>query len=117
MNVEAKIIDRANLTPKESEVLRLICEGVPDKIIARRLAISIRTVEHHCDHIYDKLAVKTASVNARCAAIATAVARGLVLLSTRLLCVVLIVGSVHLEDAARVGRLQRVQITKTKARD
>jgi|694.fasta_scaffold24071_10 DNA-binding CsgD family transcriptional regulator len=115
--IQAKIIEPGALTPKETEVLALICEGKPDKLIARQLAISIRTVEHHCDHIYEKLAVRSNSVNARCAAIAAAVARGMVLLSTRLLCLVLMLGSVDPDQAARVGRLRLPRVHISRARE
>ncbi len=43
------------LTPKEVEVLRLIAEGFSTKIIAARLAVSVKTIESHRIHIMDKL--------------------------------------------------------------
>jgi FixJ family two-component response regulator len=43
------------LTPREAEVLGLLAEGQPSKIIASRLGISVRTVEHHRGRIMEKL--------------------------------------------------------------
>jgi HD-GYP domain-containing protein (c-di-GMP phosphodiesterase class II)/DNA-binding CsgD family transcriptional regulator len=47
----------SELTPRESEVLRLLAEGMTNKGIARRLAISPKTVGNHVEHIYGKLEV------------------------------------------------------------
>ncbi|MGZ8164101.1 MAG: response regulator transcription factor [Methylobacter sp.] len=78
MKIKAEIIDHANLTQRESEVLALICEAAPDKIIARRLAISISTVNVHIDNIYKKLEVRADCINSRSAAISAAVINGMV---------------------------------------
>ena len=43
------------LTSRESEVLQLIAEGFSNKQIAAELAISIKTVEKHRQHLMDKL--------------------------------------------------------------
>ncbi len=43
-----------SLTGREREVLDLSIEGLPNKLIAKRLAISPRTVEHHRSHILQK---------------------------------------------------------------
>jgi FixJ family two-component response regulator len=51
----------ALLTPRESEVLDLVARGDPNKVIARRLGISFRTVEMHRSHILEKLEVRTLS--------------------------------------------------------
>jgi DNA-binding NarL/FixJ family response regulator len=45
------------LTPREREVLALLAVGEPNKAIARRLAISAKTVGNHVEHIYAKLGV------------------------------------------------------------
>ncbi len=43
------------LTGREREVLRYISEGHSKKVIAKRLEISDKTVEHHCSNIMIKL--------------------------------------------------------------
>jgi DNA-binding CsgD family transcriptional regulator len=43
------------LTPRELDVLALIAEGASNKMIARRLAISIHTVKFHIASLLDKL--------------------------------------------------------------
>jgi DNA-binding NarL/FixJ family response regulator len=45
------------LTPRESEVLALLCEGLPNKLISRRLAISSATVKCHISRILSELGV------------------------------------------------------------
>ena len=47
----------AGLTDREVEVLRLVARGGTNKDVARALRISHRTVQHHVDHIYDKIGV------------------------------------------------------------
>ena len=55
----------AGLSLREREVLDLILEGNMNKIIADKLGISMRTVEVHRAHIFDKMNVKTAVALAR----------------------------------------------------
>lgn len=43
------------LTPRELEVLALLAEGSSNKVIARRLAISVHTVKFHVGSLLDKL--------------------------------------------------------------
>jgi FixJ family two-component response regulator len=45
----------ALLTPREQEVFELVASGEPNKVIARHLSISFRTVELHRAHIIEKL--------------------------------------------------------------
>jgi DNA-binding CsgD family transcriptional regulator len=43
------------LTPRESEVLQLMAEGLPNKLIADRLGISEHTAKFHVNAILTKL--------------------------------------------------------------
>ena len=60
------------LTDREAEVLTLVVSGEPNKIISRRLSISIGTVKSHIKSTYAKL-----GVTSRTLAIAAAERRGL----------------------------------------
>ena len=71
-------LDRPGLTERELEVLTMVCAALPDKVIARRLAVSAKTVSTHLEHIYLKLSVRGEAQNARCAAILAAFDLGLV---------------------------------------
>jgi DNA-binding NarL/FixJ family response regulator len=46
-----------NLTEREAEVLRLLTQGQSNPQIAKALVISRKTVEHHLEHIYNKIGV------------------------------------------------------------
>jgi DNA-binding CsgD family transcriptional regulator len=43
------------LTPREMEVLALLAEGASNKMIARRLGISVHTAKFHVGSLIDKL--------------------------------------------------------------
>jgi LuxR family maltose regulon positive regulatory protein len=47
------------LTPRELEVLHLICAGLSNRDIAGRLTVTLNTVKKHSSHIYGKLAVSS----------------------------------------------------------
>lgn len=47
----------ASLTPREREVIDLICQGLRNKEISDRLHISLATVSHHLTSVYSKLEV------------------------------------------------------------
>jgi two-component system response regulator DctR len=40
--------------------MRLVVEGLPNKLVADRLDISVRTVEVHRARVFDKMDVKSA---------------------------------------------------------
>jgi two-component system response regulator DctR len=48
------------LTERERDVMRLVVEGLANKLIADRLDISVRTVEVHRARVFDKMDVKSA---------------------------------------------------------
>src|SRR5215831_13483998 len=51
----------ALLTPREREVFELVAAGEPNKVIARQLGISFRTVELYRAHIIEKLQAQSLS--------------------------------------------------------
>lgn len=71
---ESEVSLPIHLSPREAEVLALLAEGAPNKVIARRLDISVHTVKFHVAAILVKLGAAN-----RTDAIATAMRQGLVL--------------------------------------
>jgi DNA-binding CsgD family transcriptional regulator len=47
------------LTPRESQIAKLAARGVPNGKIAKRLGLSVRTVESHLYRVYGKLGVSS----------------------------------------------------------
>ena len=50
----------AELTQRERDVMALVAKGLPNKLIADQLEISVRTVEVHRARVFDKMEVKSA---------------------------------------------------------
>jgi len=48
------------LTEREREVMQLVVQGLPNKLIADQLNISVRTVEVHRARVFEKMDVKSA---------------------------------------------------------
>ena len=48
------------LTERERDVMRRVVEGLPNKLIADQLSISVRTVEVHRARVFEKMEVKSA---------------------------------------------------------
>jgi DNA-binding response OmpR family regulator len=63
---------KTNLTARESEVLRLLADGLSQADIASRLFISSKTVATHIEHVLEKLEVRS-----RAQAVALAYREGL----------------------------------------
>jgi DNA-binding NarL/FixJ family response regulator len=63
------------LTPREMDVLRLLAEGLPNKVIAQRLEISEHTVKFHVNALLGKL-----NAQSRTEAVVRATRMGLILL-------------------------------------
>ena len=55
--VRSEAEKEARLTRRESEILRLVAEGKPNRGIARELWITEQTVKYHVSNIYRKLGV------------------------------------------------------------
>jgi DNA-binding CsgD family transcriptional regulator len=68
--------DAIRLTPRQLEVLALLCEGLPNKLICRQMRISAGTVKAHISGILRELGVAS-----RLQAVVTARRLGLVLVS------------------------------------
>jgi DNA-binding NarL/FixJ family response regulator len=47
----------AQLSERELDVLHCVAEGLPNKLIARRLGISEKTVKTHLTHVYEQIGV------------------------------------------------------------
>ncbi|MEU0511728.1 helix-turn-helix transcriptional regulator [Amycolatopsis sp. NPDC006125] len=61
-----------DLSPRETDILRLVAQGLNDAAIARRLFLSAHTVHRHIANIRTKLGVPS-----RAAAVAAATRAGL----------------------------------------
>lgn len=68
----AESMTGTQLTARETELLRLVVDGLGNKLIARQLGITEGTVKSHMKSIFDKL-----DVQSRTQAIAVSVRRGL----------------------------------------
>jgi DNA-binding NarL/FixJ family response regulator len=72
---EESLLPDETLTPREREVIQLMAQGLPNKNIAARLAISLHTVKFHVASILAKL-----NANSRTEAVTQGARRGLVTL-------------------------------------
>ena len=54
------MVKQTNDTYEGSLVMHLVVEGLPNKLIADQLDISVRTVEVHRARVFDKMEVKSA---------------------------------------------------------
>ncbi len=59
--VGSKAVAVSGLSPREAEVLQLTAKGFSNKEIARRLGVSVKTVEAHKAHATGKLAIGSRS--------------------------------------------------------
>jgi len=64
---------QSDLSPRESDVIALMVEGLSNKAIAARLSLTEATVKTHVTHIFEKLGVED-----RTQAALAAVKRGIV---------------------------------------
>ena len=53
-------VRQSELTERERAVMALVVAGLPNKLIADRLDISVRTVEVHRSRVFEKMEVKSA---------------------------------------------------------
>jgi len=52
-------IDDVGLTPRQAEVLSLLLQGLPNKLIARQLNLSVETVKDHVAAVLRALGVSS----------------------------------------------------------
>lgn len=57
MSLDINSSRRYNLTERESQVADLIIKGMPNKLIADQLSLSMSTVKNHTSNIFRKLQV------------------------------------------------------------
>ncbi len=119
MTIKAELINPDRFTPREGEIVTLMAEGNSNKAIARSLAIGIRTVDAHIASIYQKLGLRSQSINTRCTAILIMVARGMISLSLRSVVMVLVFHAAQFDDSAlRVkGGQVRVGVSRMRRSD
>ncbi|MBZ5713759.1 LuxR C-terminal-related transcriptional regulator, partial [Nannocystis pusilla] len=67
--LEETTLPPLDLSPRQLEVAKLVCQGLTNAEIAATLGISARTVTSHLDHIYTRLDIGSRS------ALATALAK------------------------------------------
>jgi len=58
-SINSTLISIEELTPRETQVLKLIAHGYTNRQIGEELCISVRTVERHRENIKDKLGLRT----------------------------------------------------------
>lgn len=51
--------DPPRLTPREREIAGLAAAGLTNRTISERLVVSVRTVDNHLQHVFDKLGVRS----------------------------------------------------------
>lgn len=59
LSVRSAIGDEHNLTPREVDIIGLICRGLSNNEIGQRLFISDDTVKKHIYHIYKKMNIRS----------------------------------------------------------
>lgn len=78
MQFKTELIHAGTLSPRETEVMLLVCSAFTDKDIGSALAISLNTVARHLEMIYIKLGVHGVRLNRRVSMTRVALAEGMV---------------------------------------
>lgn len=77
LRIDTEQARRVRLTPRETEVLQLMCSGMSNTLIASVLVISVKTVEAHRARIFKRLAAGNVA-----AAVVRAVQEGVLRIDT-----------------------------------
>ena len=59
MSADTSTHRAARLTPRQRQILALLCDGMPNKLICRELGISLGTVKVHLGRIFRELGVSS----------------------------------------------------------
>lgn len=78
MKFNSELIKPGPLSPRESQVMLLVCDAMSDKDISRTLAISLRTVNKHLKSIYLKMGIYQSQLNHRVSMTREALSQGMV---------------------------------------
>lgn len=63
--MRATAVDEWDLTPRQREVLIMVCDGKGNKEIAQTLWLSVKTVEKHRGKLCERLGTTSAAVMCR----------------------------------------------------
>jgi DNA-binding CsgD family transcriptional regulator len=80
-NYEIQIMESGEFSPRETQILKALAEGHPDKVISDILGITVKTVDTYLGRIYVKMGLRHKSINHRCRAIGIALASGVIKLT------------------------------------
>ena len=78
MKFKTELIQPGRLTPREAEIMLLVCDAMSDKDISRTLAISLNTVSRHLHAIYVKMGIYHSRLNRRVSMTREALSQGMV---------------------------------------
>lgn len=60
-SMHKKTVNEYNFTPKENEILKLLCKGLSYKMIAAQTGLAFETIRSYIKNIYEKLQVHSAT--------------------------------------------------------
>lgn len=78
MKFNSELIKPGPLSPREAEIMLLVCDALSDKDISLTLQISLKTVSKHLETIYVKMGVYHSRLNRRVSMTREALSQGMV---------------------------------------
>ena len=78
MKFKTELINPGPLSPREAQVMVMVCDALSDKDISRTLEISLKTVSNHLNMIYIKLGIYQSQLNHRVSMARVALSQGMV---------------------------------------